>query len=87
MSLHYNADNSYLFINGQEFCKFKADNKNVNFSVQFCLGSISNGFTITESGEVSLNGNVYDFSVDYNSIDKSGILNIHKYLMTNNNKK
>ena len=61
--------------------------KNVNFSIQFCLGSISNGFTITESREVSLNGNVYDFSVDYNSIDKSGILNIHKYLMTNNNKK
>ena len=61
--------------------------KNVNFSIQFCLGSISNGFTITESREVSLNGNVYDFSVDYNSIDKSGILNIHKYLMKNNNKK
>ena len=33
----------------------------------------------------SLNGNVYDFSVDYNSIDKSDILNIHKYLMTMNN--
>ena len=33
----------------------------------------------------SLNGNVYSFSVDYNSIDKSDILNIHKYLMTKNN--
>ena len=33
----------------------------------------------------SLNGNVYNFSVDYNSIDKSDILNIHKYLMTKNN--
>ena len=30
---------------------------------------------------------MYDFSVDYNSIDKSEILNIHRYLMTNNNKK
>ena len=38
-----------------------------------------------ESREVSLNGNVYDFSIDYNSIDKSNILNIHKYLMTKNN--
>ena len=37
-----------------------------------------------ESREVSLNGNVYDFSVDYNSIDKSNILNILKYLMTKN---
>ena len=25
------------------------------------------------------------FSVDYNSIDKSDILNIHKYLMTKDN--
>ena len=35
--------------------------------------------------EVSLNGNVYGFSVDHDSIDKSDILNIHKYLMTENN--
>ena len=35
--------------------------------------------------EISLNGNVYDFSIDNNSIDKSDILNIHKYLMTKNN--
>ena len=85
MSLHYNADNSYLFVNGKEIFKFKADNKNVNFPTRFCLGSISNGLSNTESKEVSLNGNIYDFSVDYNSIDKSDILNIHKYLMTNNN--
>ena len=32
-----------------------------------------------------INGNVCDFSVDYNFIDKSDILNIHKYLMTKNN--
>ena len=46
---------------------------------------ISNGFSATESREVSLNGNVYDFSVDYNSIYKSAILNIPKHLMTKNN--
>ena len=51
---------------------------------KFCLGSISDGFSAPESREVSLNWNVYDFSVDYNSIDKSGILNIHEYLMTKN---
>ena len=43
----------------------------INFSIQFCLGNISNGFSATESREVSLNGNVYDWSVDYNSVDKS----------------
>ena len=47
ISLYYNADNSYLFINGQEIFKFKADNKNVNFPTQFCLGSISNGLSAT----------------------------------------
>ena len=31
LSLHYNDDNSYLFVNGKEIIKFKADNKNVNF--------------------------------------------------------
>ena len=61
MSLNYNGDNSYLFVNGKEITKFTADNKNVNFRTRFCLGSISVGFSATESREVSLNGNVYDF--------------------------
>ena len=74
-----------MYVNGKEIFKFKADNKNVNFLTQFCLRSISNGFSATKSKEVSLNGNVYDFSVDYNSIDKFNILNIHKYLMTKDN--
>ena len=73
MSLHYNDDNSYLFVNGKEIIKFKADNENVKFPTQFCLGSISDGFSATESREVFLNGNINDFSVDYNSSDKSDI--------------
>ena len=52
-----------------------------------CLGSICNEFNALESTEPYLNGNVYDFSVDYNFVDKSGILNINKYLMTKNNLK
>ena len=31
LSLRYNADNSYLCVNGKEIIRFKADNKNVNF--------------------------------------------------------
>ena len=76
MNLRDKADNIYLFVNGKKKFKFKADNKNKNFPTQFCLGSISNGFSATKSREVSLNGNVYDFSVDYNSIHKSNILNV-----------
>ena len=53
----------------------------------FFLRSISNKFDATKSREISLKGNVFDFSVNYNAIDKSDILNIHKYLMVKNNMK
>ena len=66
-----------MFVNGKEIFKFKAENKNVNFPNQFYLRSISNEFSATESREVSLKRNIYDFSVDYNSIDKFDMLNIH----------
>ena len=84
LSLHYDTDNSYLFVNEKEIFKFKSDNKIVNLPTQFCLGSISNGFSASESTEVFLNGNVYCVLVDYNSIDKYDILNIRKYLVTKN---
>ena len=32
-----------------------------------------------------LKKNVYDFSVDYNSVDRYDILNIHKYLTVKSN--
>ena len=35
LSLHYNAGSSYLFVNGKEMIKFKANNKNVNFPTRF----------------------------------------------------
>ena len=70
LSLHYNADNSYLFANSKEIFKLKANNENVNFPTRFCLGSISNEFRNIESREAFLNGNVCDYLVDYNSIDK-----------------
>ena len=78
LSLSYNADISYLFVNGKEIFKFKAVNENLHFPTQFYLEGISNEFSNTEPGEVSLNRDVYEFSLDYNSIDKSDILNIHK---------
>ena len=87
LSLHYNANNSYLFVNGKEIFKFRSDNKNINLSTQFYLGSISNGFSAIESRVVSLNENIYNLSVDYNFFDKPDILNIHKYLMNKNNMK
>ena len=89
-SFHYNGDNSCLPFNGKGIYNFKADNKNdnkliINFTTQFCIGSISNKFGAIDYREVFLKGNVYDFLVDYNAIDKSDILDIHKYLMVENN--
>ena len=49
-------------------------------SPQFFPGSIPDWFGATES-----KGNVYDFSVDYSTISKSKILNIHRYFMVTNN--
>ena len=34
---------------------------------------MSKNLAVTESGQISLRWNVYDFSVDYNAIDKSDI--------------
>ena len=87
LNLNDNGDNSYLFVNGKEIFKFKANDRNVKFLTQFCLGSISNVFGAIESREASFKGNAYDLSADYNAIDKSDILDTHKYLMVKNNLK
>ena len=84
-SLHYNGDNSYLYVNGKEVTKFKAkDFKNkVN---QLALGSISASanLSISDIEDSKLYGNVYDFSVDYSSISNDKIHDIHAYLMRKN---
>ena len=35
LSLQYNADNSYLFVNGKEIFNFKADKKMLTFQFSF----------------------------------------------------
>ena len=88
--MHYSGNSSQfsfvIFVEGKDTINFKAD-KNVNFPAQYCLGSLSNGFDATESREVSLKGNIYVFSVNYISIDKCDISNIHKYLIAKNDSK
>ena len=49
------------------------------------MRTVSKGFSGIESREVSLNGNMYDFSLDYIFVVKSGMLNVYKYLMAKNN--
>ena len=77
--VHYNGDNSYLLVNRKKSISIKQVIKMSTFH------RIYNKFDYVESEEVSLKENVSDFSVDYDVIDKSDILNIHKYLRANNN--
>ena len=50
-----------------------------------CLGHISNNITVNNMKKIGLNGYVYDFSVNYLSIDVDIILNIDKYLTNKDN--
>ena len=84
LGLHYNGDNSYLFVNGTEIHKFKAKNSGIVAS-PLCLGNISNNFSVDNIKKTGINGYVYDFSVDYDAIAVDDILDIHKYSMEKNN--
>ena len=50
-----------------------------------CLGNISNDFSVDNVKKPGFHGYVYDFSVDYDATDIDDILDIHRYLMKNNN--
>ena len=44
LSLHYNGDNSYLFVNGKEELKFKTKDDQIVKEI-LCLGNISDDWT------------------------------------------
>ena len=86
LRLHYNDDNSYLFVNGKEVTKFKAQKSEIKAN-QLTLGSISTSANLSSSAifqDSKLYGNVYDFSVDYSAISNDKIQDIHAYLMKTN---
>ena len=83
LSLHYNGANSYLFVNGTEIYKFKAKDSEILPS-PLPLGNISKDWSADNKKKTGFSGYVYDFSVDYNSIDVGDIKDIHKYLMKKN---
>ena len=84
LSLHYNGRNRYLFVNGTEIHKFKATDSEIAAN-PLCLGNISKYFSVNNTKSTRLNGHVYDFSVDYDTIAVDDMLDIHKYLMKKNN--
>ena len=80
LSLHYNGDNSYLFVNGKEVTKLKAKNSEV-IKYPMCLGGLSKDYTENNRKDTGLYGNEYVFSVDYSATTNHKILDIHNYLM------
>ena len=65
--MHYNRENSYLFVNGTEIHKFKAKKyKLKDGQTEMCLGNISTDFSDNNMKKTGLYGNVRNFSVDFN---------------------
>ena len=83
LSLHYNGDNSYLFVNGKQELKFKAKDDHIVKEI-LCLGNLSDDWTKFNAAKTGLYGNVYDFAVDYTETSVGNIYNIHRYLMKKN---
>ena len=85
LSLHYNGDNSYLFVNGRQELKFKCKTDQL-VKEKLCIGNLSDQWTTSESEKTGLYGSIYDFVVDYEQIvGVKTIYNMHRYLMTKHN--
>ena len=85
LSLHYNGDESYLFVNGRQELKFKCKTDHL-VKEKLCIGSLSDQWTASESEKTGLYGNIYDFVVDYEQIlGVNPIYDMHRYLMTKHN--
>ena len=79
LSLHYNGENSYLFVNGTEIYKFKAKDSEIVAS-PLCLRNILKDCSTDNMKKRAFNGYVYD----YNATSFDDIKDIHKYLMKTN---
>ena len=67
ISLHYNGDENYFFVNGRQELKFKAKTDQL-VKEKLCIGNLSDQWTTSESEKTGLYGNIYDFVVDYEQI-------------------
>ena len=89
LSLHYNGNNSYLFVNGRQELKFKCKTDQL-VKEKLCIGNLSDQWTTSESEKTRVYGKIYDVVdvdvVDYEQIvGTTKIIDMHKYLMTKHN--
>ena len=81
LSLHYNGDNCYLFVNGSQELKFKSSVNYLDRNL-LCVGNISSDWSLTNGTKTGLYGNVYEFAIDYVPLRGVKIIyDIHRYLM------
>ena len=84
--MHYNGDNSCLFVNGKNVTQVEEKDTEIKAN-PLALENISalpNPMSDDDIKESKLYGNAYDFSVDYSAITNDKILSIHEYLMEKN---
>ena len=67
LSLHYNGENSFLFVNGTEIHKFKANDFEI-VPNNLCLANVSKDFSASNMKKAGFNGHIYDFCVDYDGL-------------------
>ena len=85
LSLHYNGDDSYFFVNGRQELKFKTKTDQL-VKEKLCVGNLSDQWTTSESEKTGAYGKIYDFVVDYEQIvGVKTIYDMHRYLMTKHN--
>ena len=84
LSLHYNGDDSYLFVNGKQELKFKTKNDQIVKEI-LSLGNISDDWTAANAEKTGFWVEINDFALDYTSNNIGGVYNIHRYLMKRHN--
>ena len=85
LSLHYNGNDSYLFVNGKQEFKFKTKAYQL-IKEKLCIGNLSDQWTTSESEKTGLYGNIYDFIVNYKQVAGVKVIyDMHRYLMTKYN--
>ena len=80
LSLYYNQSSSFLFVNGVKIYQFKTKDSELN-AYPLYIGNVSKVFSNGNMKQTGLNGYVYNFSVDFGTIDVADILDIHTFLM------
>ena len=78
LSLHYNGNNSYLFVNGRQELKFTCKTDQL-VKEKLCIGNLSDQWTTSESEKTGVYGKIYDFVMNYEQIvEPTKILDMHK---------